>query len=60
MKAATPLVTLAVGLIMRLEHPALGTVGATLLIGVGTAVATAQEASSGGLRGAWQQLEDGC
>jgi drug/metabolite transporter (DMT)-like permease len=50
MKAATPLVTLAVGLALRLEHPSRATLAGTALIALGTAISTASEAASGGLR----------
>ena len=55
MKAATPLVTLAIGLALGLERPALPTLAATALIGLGTAVSTAQEVGSG----AWSGGADG-
>ena len=51
MKAATPMVTLAVGLAMGLERTCPTSLLATVLIAVGTAIATASEAASGGLGG---------
>ena len=47
MKAATPMVTLAVGLALRLERTSKLTLAATVLIAVGTAISTSSEASSG-------------
>lgn len=46
-KAATPVVTLAVGLCTRMERLSKLTLLATLLIAVGTAIATASEAATG-------------
>lgn len=48
-KAATPLATLAVGLVARLEPRSKLTLLATLMIAVGTAIATASEAATGAL-----------
>lgn len=50
LKAATPLVTLAVGLAARLERLSKLTLLATALIAFGTAVATASEAATGECR----------
>lgn len=47
LKAATPLVTLAVGLAVRLEAMSKLTLLSTALIAFGTAVATASEAGTG-------------
>lgn len=47
MKAATPLVTLLLGLSMRLEHPSKLTLVGTALIALGTALTTAAEAGTG-------------
>jgi hypothetical protein len=51
MKAATPMVTLAVGLALGLEQPSKLTLCGTALIAGGTAIATCSEAASGGLPG---------
>ncbi|KAI3438776.1 hypothetical protein D9Q98_001193 [Chlorella vulgaris] len=47
MKAATPMVTLAVGLALGLEQPSKLTLCGTALIAGGTAIATCSEAASG-------------
>lgn len=63
LKAATPLVTLAVGLAMRLEALSKLTLLSTALIALGTAIATASEATSGARRrprGAGRGAGAGC
>lgn len=53
MKAATPVVTLTLGLALGLERLSLGTLAATVMIAAGTAAATASEADSGRWGAVW-------